>query len=87
MLSPITPHFCSELWAGLVSAPGRALCASPFISWDDNVLKQKWPIVDQNYPLSFQCKVSVLKYLFYISITCSITIEQDYFIGHANFFF
>ncbi|CAH2102578.1 unnamed protein product [Euphydryas editha] len=57
MLSPITPHFCSELWAGLLSAPGRVSCDSPSISWNNNVLQQKWPIVDKNYPLSFQCKV------------------------------
>ncbi|CAH4031105.1 probable leucine--tRNA ligase, mitochondrial [Pieris brassicae] len=56
MLSPVTPHFCSELWAGLMSAPNR-IGSKTQLSWDAHVLKQKWPIVDSDFPLSFQCKV------------------------------
>ncbi|XP_047525766.1 probable leucine--tRNA ligase, mitochondrial [Pieris napi] len=56
MLSPVTPHFCSELWAGLMSAPNRIGSETQF-SWNAHVLKQKWPIVDSDFPLSFQCKV------------------------------
>ncbi|KAG7310709.1 hypothetical protein JYU34_003514 [Plutella xylostella] len=57
MLSPITPHFCSELWAGLREAPGRICNNSSMIKWDNNVLEQSWPVVDDDYELSFLCKV------------------------------
>lgn len=55
MLSPVAPHFSSELWAGFVSAPNRM--TSQF-DWDKGVLEQSWPTVDDNFKLSFQCKVS-----------------------------
>ncbi|XP_041975522.1 probable leucine--tRNA ligase, mitochondrial [Aricia agestis] len=55
MLSPVTPHFCSELWAGFTSAPHKL--GDSFIDWNTGVLEQRWPTVDSNYPLSFQCKV------------------------------
>lgn len=58
MLSPVTPHFCSELWAGLSSAPNRVATDTKLVSWDRDMLKQKWPVVDCNFKLSFQCKVS-----------------------------
>ncbi|XP_021187307.3 probable leucine--tRNA ligase, mitochondrial [Helicoverpa armigera] len=57
MLAPVTPHFCSELWAGLQSAPHRICDASNLINWDKNVLEQTWPQVDDQYELSFLCKV------------------------------
>lgn len=57
MLAPITPHFCSELWAGFTSAPHRVCEASELIDWDKNVLEQRWPKVDDHYKLSFLCKV------------------------------
>ncbi|CAH0724818.1 unnamed protein product, partial [Brenthis ino] len=57
MLSPITPHFCSELWAGFQSAPNRVSQSISGIDWDKGVLQQTWPNVDENFPLSFQCKV------------------------------
>lgn len=58
MLSPIAPHFCCELWAGLQSAPNRICNNSLLINWENNVLHQKWPVVDEHYELSFRCKVS-----------------------------
>ncbi|CAG9796636.1 unnamed protein product [Diatraea saccharalis] len=58
MLSPVTPHFCSELWAGFVSAPNRICNQSQTnICWDKNVLEQQWPKVDEQYNLSLLCKV------------------------------
>ncbi|VVD02117.1 unnamed protein product [Leptidea sinapis] len=57
MLSPVTPHFCSELWAGFVSAPERV--TKDTILWHNNVLEQDWPVVDRDYGLSFQCKKAV----------------------------
>ncbi|XP_053617053.1 leucine--tRNA ligase, mitochondrial [Plodia interpunctella] len=58
MLSPVAPHFCSELWAGFLEAPNR-VCQSvdDIIKWDKNILQQKWPEVDDDYGLSFLCKV------------------------------
>ncbi|XP_072943956.1 leucine--tRNA ligase, mitochondrial [Epargyreus clarus] len=57
MISPVMPHFCSELWAGFLSAPERINNNSSCINWNENVLEQKWPVVNDNYELSFQCKV------------------------------
>lgn len=57
MASPITPHFCSELWAGLLSAPHRISSHNSTINWENNVLEQNWPVVDDHYKLSFLCKV------------------------------
>lgn len=58
MLAPITPHFCSELWAGLLSAHNRLCENSKLFDWKKNVLEQSWPVVDEHYGLSFLCKVS-----------------------------
>lgn len=59
MLAPVTPHFCSELWAGFLSAPHRTCDTSNLIDWQKSVLEQTWPKVDNNYELSFLCKVSM----------------------------
>lgn len=63
MLAPVTPHFCSELWAGLQSAPHRLTESSNLIDWEKGVLEQTWPKVDENYELSFLCKVSIVIFL------------------------
>ncbi|XP_063821308.1 leucine--tRNA ligase, mitochondrial [Ostrinia nubilalis] len=58
MLSPVTPHFSSELWAGFLSAPNRVSTHLPnYIDWEKSVLDQHWPEVDDDYNLSFLCKV------------------------------
>ncbi|KAM3967920.1 LOW QUALITY PROTEIN: leucyl-tRNA synthetase, mitochondrial [Aphomia sociella] len=58
MLAPVMPHFCSELWAGFLSAPHRkCLVSNDYIDWNKNVLEQKWPRVDDSFKLSFLCKV------------------------------
>ncbi|CAB3240586.1 unnamed protein product [Arctia plantaginis] len=57
MLSPVMPHFGSELWAGFLSAPNRVCDESNLIKWEESVLDQSWPIVDMNYKLSLLCKV------------------------------
>ncbi|KAG6457737.1 hypothetical protein O3G_MSEX010454 [Manduca sexta] len=59
MLSPVTPHFCLELWAGFLSAPNRISENTHLINWQENVLHQQWPIVDNHYELSVLCKVSI----------------------------
>lgn len=76
MLSPITPHFCSELWAGFLSAPHRLSNNIDSIDWNKEVLQQKWPKVDSKYPLSFLCKVIIsivyLSYMLFFVICDSI---------------
>ncbi|XP_026759169.2 leucine--tRNA ligase, mitochondrial isoform X1 [Galleria mellonella] len=58
MLAPVMPHFCSELWAGFLSAPNRkSATTNNVINWNKNVFEQKWPKVDDSYKLSFLCKV------------------------------
>ncbi|KPJ16720.1 putative leucyl-tRNA synthetase, mitochondrial [Papilio machaon] len=57
MLTPVTPHFCSELWAGFLSTPNRINNNSVIIDWQKSVLEQQWPQVDNNFELSFLCKV------------------------------
>ncbi|RVE41321.1 hypothetical protein evm_014029 [Chilo suppressalis] len=56
MLAPVTPHFCSELWAGFVSAPHR-ISSHESIQWDKNLFEQRWPKVNKEYNLSLLCKV------------------------------
>ncbi|XP_026731314.1 probable leucine--tRNA ligase, mitochondrial [Trichoplusia ni] len=57
MLAPVTPHFCSELWAGFLLAPNRICDSQNIIDWSKTVLEQKWPKVDDDFELSFLCKV------------------------------
>lgn len=58
MLSPMAPHFCSELWSNLQSAPGRLDVSGEYIKWDSPLLLQSWPKVDPNYILELVCKVN-----------------------------
>ncbi|XP_068626458.1 leucine--tRNA ligase, mitochondrial [Battus philenor] len=57
MLTPVSPHFCSELWAGFLSAPNRLNDSTNLINWEKSILEQDWPKVDNNFGLSFLCKV------------------------------
>ncbi|XP_066959715.1 probable leucine--tRNA ligase, mitochondrial [Macrobrachium rosenbergii] len=50
MLSPITPHLASELWAGFCS-----VASSSLIKKDVPLLEQSWPEVDQEYKLPMRC--------------------------------
>lgn len=58
MLAPMAPHFASELWAGMQSAPGRIEKVKGEIDWSKPVLQQTWPVVDSSYFLSFECAVN-----------------------------
>lgn len=60
MLTPVTPHFCAELWSGFISAPNRISLDSPIVNWEKIVLDQRWPKVDDHFKLSFLCKVSII---------------------------
>ncbi|XP_076272957.1 leucyl-tRNA synthetase, mitochondrial isoform X2 [Rhynchophorus ferrugineus] len=57
LLSPLAPHFASELWSGFVSAPNR-LNHSGEIDWDKTVLEQDWPEIDADYELDLVCQVN-----------------------------
>lgn len=57
MLAPMAPHFASTLWSGFVSAPGRINLNWDQISWDDNVMNQKWPQVDNDFVFNLYCVV------------------------------
>lgn len=60
MLSPVMPHFGSELWSGFLSAPNRVCEESNLIKWEENLINQCWPTVDMNYKMSLLCKVSAI---------------------------
>ncbi|XP_073977895.1 leucyl-tRNA synthetase, mitochondrial [Rhodnius prolixus] len=71
MLSPMAPHFCSELWSALQKAPGRLDIGGEYIKWDSPLLLQKWPTLDPNYMLEFICKVNNA-----VKATLKLTCEQ-----------
>jgi leucyl-tRNA synthetase len=58
MMSPMAPHFASELWARFVNLKNRINVDSDDINWNEGVFGQKWPTVDQNYPLDLTFKVN-----------------------------
>lgn len=67
LLSPMAPHFASELWSGFISAPNRLNIDE--INWNEDVLQQNWPIIDENYKLELiiqvngneKCKLKILR--------------------------
>ncbi|TMW52664.1 hypothetical protein DOY81_002243 [Sarcophaga bullata] len=58
MLAPMAPHFASELWSKFASAPNRLNNSLPELQWDQDVLSQMWPEIDQNYQLDLAIKVN-----------------------------
>ncbi|KAL5021562.1 hypothetical protein ScPMuIL_000717 [Solemya velum] len=50
MISPFAPHFASELWAGLADCADHE---SLYI-WNESVLHQRWPVLDEDYSLPLQ---------------------------------
>lgn len=58
MLAPMAPHFASELWSKFASAANRLNTNIPELQWDEDVLTQKWPEIDQNYQLDLAIKVN-----------------------------
>ncbi len=49
LLSPMAPHFCSELWEGLSKAVPVKNCHD--FDWDRSLFQQPWPELDSNYNL------------------------------------
>lgn len=58
MLSPLAPHFASELWSRLEAASSRVNKVCKEINWTASVFEQKWPEVDQNFQLELTFKVN-----------------------------
>lgn len=58
MLAPLAPHFASECWYRLASAPNKANDTSETIDWSKDVLEQKWPEVNMDYNLDFTIYVN-----------------------------
>ncbi|XP_068225318.1 probable leucine--tRNA ligase, mitochondrial [Palaemon carinicauda] len=63
MLSPITPHLSSELWAGFCS-----VASSPLIKKDVPLLQQPWPEVDQDFKLPMRCVMHPSKVIKVVNI-------------------
>lgn len=57
----MAPHFASALWSGFVSAPGRINKNYEQISWEDDVIHQKWPKVDCDHIFNLNCLVRMIK--------------------------
>ncbi|CAG0913886.1 unnamed protein product [Notodromas monacha] len=55
MLAPLAPHLACELWDGIAAVQNHAV---EDFDWGTNVLLQKWPQVDDNFPLNFYVLVN-----------------------------
>lgn len=58
MLSPMTPHFASELWTRFIEAPNRVNENADYIKWDKDVFSQSWPKVDPNHKVELSIKAN-----------------------------
>lgn len=65
MLSPIAPHFASELWSKFLAVPNRCAADDTSIQWTKDVLEQSWPTVNKDFQYWLDIRVSIsLVYLF-----------------------
>lgn len=60
-LAPMAPHFASELWRGLVSAPRPSECSSSGVNWEKPVLHQPWPELDPEFHLPLSIHINTIK--------------------------
>lgn len=60
MISPMAPHFSSELWSRFISAPLAKNKDPTDINWSKSVLQQSWPEVDAAHELSVNVKVNCI---------------------------
>uniref|UniRef100_A0A182QR44 leucine--tRNA ligase n=1 Tax=Anopheles farauti TaxID=69004 RepID=A0A182QR44_9DIPT len=61
MLAPMAPHFAAELWEQLGTAPNRVEReerTSSGLQWDGGVFDQRWPEIDEEYPLDLTFKIN-----------------------------
>lgn len=76
MLAPMAPHFASALWSGFISAPGRINHNWEQISWENDVINQKWPEVDSDYNLNLYCMVCIyIIFLIFLLLRYTITFK------------
>lgn len=57
MLAPIMPHFAATLWMAFCSAEGRLTTNDGEIEWNENVMLQKWPKMDDDYDIPVTLRV------------------------------
>ncbi|GFS06510.1 leucine--tRNA ligase [Elysia marginata] len=53
MISPMAPHFASELWSGF-----RSCTLYNSHSWASDVLDQEWPKLDENFMMPLTCRIN-----------------------------
>ncbi|XP_052863377.1 leucine--tRNA ligase, mitochondrial [Anopheles cruzii] len=60
MLAPMAPHFATELWSQFVAVPNRAANVEEYdgIRWNGGVFDQRWPQIDENFPLDLTFKIN-----------------------------
>uniref|UniRef100_A0AAG5CN91 leucine--tRNA ligase n=1 Tax=Anopheles atroparvus TaxID=41427 RepID=A0AAG5CN91_ANOAO len=64
MLAPMAPHFAAELWEQFLAVPNR-IERDPEgsdIRWDGGVFDQRWPEIDDEYPLDLTFKINGAEY-------------------------
>lgn len=65
MISPMAPHFASELWSRLMLAPRFTSNKYSEINWSKHVLTQSWPEVDLEHELSVNVKINCVDVVSY----------------------
>ncbi|XP_050100834.1 probable leucine--tRNA ligase, mitochondrial [Anopheles aquasalis] len=61
MLAPMAPHFAAELWQQFLTVPNRATQdteSDTVIRWNGGVFDQRWPEIDQDFPLDLTFKIN-----------------------------
>lgn len=54
----MAPHFASEMWSRFLLAPNRKNQSPQEINWDEDILKQQWPEVDAEFPLTISVRIN-----------------------------
>ncbi|XP_035779650.1 probable leucine--tRNA ligase, mitochondrial [Anopheles albimanus] len=61
MLAPMAPHFAVELWQQFLTVPNRVTQDTEndaVIRWNGGVFDQRWPEIDQDFPLDLTFKIN-----------------------------
>ncbi|KFB37367.1 hypothetical protein ZHAS_00004663 [Anopheles sinensis] len=65
MLAPMAPHFAAELWGQFLATPNRidrTEQKDSWIRWDGGVFDQRWPEIDDEFPLDLTFKINGAEY-------------------------
>lgn len=54
--APMAPHFAAQLWEGISSVPEKL--NEHEYNWSATVFEQRWPVMDEDFPLSLIVKVN-----------------------------